>query len=1031
MKYRQILLISILFLVIIGGSASASSETPVFKFAVLSDIHAGVGDWQAQLNDTISSLNSESLDYIVLNGDNINGGYEATEDMKNEMLNLKTNYLDRLSAPYHYGVGNHDCYLSPNFVINNSEFYDIWGYYTDSTDVKGAYAFIYCNMSADRKCANIPYLNQQLDIYRDKKVFVVMHGSQIGLVEESVKYPAFAQAISNHNNVVAVLNGHDHNEDGVVLAYDGVYNCWDGRVGDNWGLNYYGYRIFEIYDDGQILTYQYSVNPSNIVNMNITTPVTHSIHSGTKIYDGHRINNSVSTDGEVTYSPRYAYPEIDSEVKMDVMPDSGIVDISICDWNIDGNYSKTWIESETKSSANVTHIVGDFPTNCPILIYVDDELYTTVISNSTGYAEWSYSGGYSDHIFSMIPEYTVLPGAFTGVSTVNFINQTSNTIDLGYSYNGSQVSSITINNSISGIDFFRADDVPGTIRVQDDTNISILDINEGNNSSVMYPRDMMDRNQFTYNFSNNSFTEEFILQNNADKNSPTVIDACDETTGWTMSGATGVISSVDGKIKVVGTTSETGFFQIYKSINPGLSDKSFIGCTVNSNISSNLYFSLYTNTGSKKWHGARFKLIPDDDNSFILPINAPVLDAGQNPAEIGASWTPVSVSKIYVGVQGAPANTPIEIYIDDIFSDVGKEAIVEFDSPDNLSVTSCLLESWNNDTGTYDIYTIYSAENGYIENTTNSNVLKMSDGTLWGDVYGSGTGIDFYGKGKNNETVSGAIGSITYSSNAGSIENIGIRFDLPPNHGTTKFNQGRFRFTVYGSLPKVTYNISQEQIELNYISNNNLIYMDDSNQSINIDFGVIGLNKTRWNNNNPINLEYNSDMFSELSVYNQETPYIYGAEVPNTTWVYSPCLYIGYIEDAGYINETVDYINASDGVYTLRLFFNPSLTYLPGGILNYRTTNETLVGTNNVYNLSVSSTDTSASALYNYSSGNFAITHGMLQRGNTYDYTVTQNYSYRPTVIDDKQISSNFAQYFNSIFNRFYRIIFQLPMRLI
>jgi len=35
------------------------------------------------------------------------------------------------------------------------------------------------------------------------------------------------------------------------------------------------------------------------------------------------------------------------------------------------------------------------------------------------------------------------------------------------------------------------------------------------------------------------------------------------------------------------------------------------------------------------------------------------------------------------------------------------------------------------------------------------------------------------------------------------------------------------------------------------------------------------------------------------------------------------------------------------------------------------------------------------------------------------------------TVIDDKQISSNFAQYFNSIFNRFYRIIFQLPMRLI
>ena len=40
-------------------------------------------------------------------------------------------------------------------------------------------------------------------------------------------------------------------------------------------------------------------------------------------------------------------------------------------------------------------------------------------------------------------------------------------------------------------------------------------------------------------------------------------------------------------------------------------------------------------------------------------------------------------------------------------------------------------------------------------------------------------------------------------------------------------------------------------------------------------------------------------------------------------------------------------------------------------------------------------------------------------------------HTFEATVIDDKQISSNFAQYFNSIFNRFYRIIFQLPMRLI
>lgn len=80
-----------------------------------------------------------------------------------------------------------------------------------------------------------------------------------------------------------------------------------------------------------------------------------------------------------------------------IITTSGSVTISPIIWE---DKHKKWIEtSETQQS--VTHTIGGFPANTDIQIKRDDINYETVTSNETGYIEWVYDGGFSEHTFSI------------------------------------------------------------------------------------------------------------------------------------------------------------------------------------------------------------------------------------------------------------------------------------------------------------------------------------------------------------------------------------------------------------------------------------------------------------------------------------------------------------------------------------------------------------------------------------------------------------------------------------------------------
>lgn len=73
------------------------------------------------------------------------------------------------------------------------------------------------------------------------------------------------------------------------------------------------------------------------------------------------------------------------------------VDVNLLTWS---NTQKVWtLSSETQQS--VTHTIGDLPANTDIQIKRDDINYETVTSNETGYIEWVYDGGFSEHTFSI------------------------------------------------------------------------------------------------------------------------------------------------------------------------------------------------------------------------------------------------------------------------------------------------------------------------------------------------------------------------------------------------------------------------------------------------------------------------------------------------------------------------------------------------------------------------------------------------------------------------------------------------------
>lgn len=192
------------------------------------------------------------LDFVLFNGDLIHTSKEPTVPRLNEIKDL---YHAKVSVPMYASVGNHD-------LATDEEWIEAIGHSRTHAFEIGDYAYIIIRSSdengARQLCLDEEFLAQKLIEFESKKgVFVFSHipryaGVRPGTKGDSPDCPAILTLLQNQKNLKLVFHSHFHEEDRTFLK-DGVNYAFSGHVA-MYGLDYYGYRIVDIYKDGTVKT---------------------------------------------------------------------------------------------------------------------------------------------------------------------------------------------------------------------------------------------------------------------------------------------------------------------------------------------------------------------------------------------------------------------------------------------------------------------------------------------------------------------------------------------------------------------------------------------------------------------------------------------------------------------------------------------------------------------------------------------------------------------------------------------------------
>ena len=204
----------------IPQSMQVSLGTPLYTVGVLSDIHidAYEEDYGDSQNDFINALqfyNDNNVDFIIINGDLVNEGYEVDYQKYVELVNTYANDI-----PIKTIRGNHECYYDGGYDDSNTRYADYIGvsdYYEYVKDND-----VYLFLSAMKEDGNnltseqTTWLSEKLAEYTDKRVFLFTHYmyGDVGTAGElfdktQMSNSVFLDLIKQYKNIV-YFSGHSH-----------------------------------------------------------------------------------------------------------------------------------------------------------------------------------------------------------------------------------------------------------------------------------------------------------------------------------------------------------------------------------------------------------------------------------------------------------------------------------------------------------------------------------------------------------------------------------------------------------------------------------------------------------------------------------------------------------------------------------------------------------------------------------------------------------------------------------------------------
>lgn len=163
-----------------------------------------------------------------------------------------------------------------------------------------------------------------------------------------------------------------------------------------------------------------------------TAPVLTSVTIREPSYIYKETTTTVNASGIHTHS---VWPQTtDTQLDFTLTPSTSSVDVVVDTWSTTSanNYYKKWIESATTSDITAVHNIGGFEANKYYRIKIDSIVLATVQASATGSINFTYSGGYSDHVFEVEQANPDAPtiGIPTGLSPAsirwNFTDNASN-----------------------------------------------------------------------------------------------------------------------------------------------------------------------------------------------------------------------------------------------------------------------------------------------------------------------------------------------------------------------------------------------------------------------------------------------------------------------------------------------------------------------------------------------------------------------------------------------------------------------------
>jgi len=237
-----------------------SADKIKLRFALVSDGHYGQPNtnYSFHHDNMIQWLNNEhaqrQIDFTVVNGD-------LFHNIPTFLPELKTKW-DELKMPYFVSHGNHD-------QIDAHTWKKTWNldwHYAFEKANAGFLVLNTANEKGDYICPDINWTKKHLQKHQSKKhLFVFMHITPFKWTKGGIDCPELIELFDKQSNLKAIFHGHDHDQDD-VKENNGKYYFFDSHIAGDWGTEYRGYRIVEILDNDDILTYQ--MNPAKEIKMN-------------------------------------------------------------------------------------------------------------------------------------------------------------------------------------------------------------------------------------------------------------------------------------------------------------------------------------------------------------------------------------------------------------------------------------------------------------------------------------------------------------------------------------------------------------------------------------------------------------------------------------------------------------------------------------------------------------------------------------------------------------------------------------------